>query len=45
MKENKLTKTEIKYLKIVDSRDIRIRIPFKEKRPQFLIEPSIIRNL
>ena len=32
----KLTKTEIKYLKIFDRRDIRIRIPFQEKRPHIL---------
>ena len=36
MTQNKLTPTEIKYLKIFDRRDIRIRIPFKEKRPHIL---------
>jgi len=36
MKNNQLTKSETKYLKMFDRRDIRIRIPFKEKRPHIL---------
>ncbi|KLL03634.1 MAG: hypothetical protein MRERV_36c016 [Mycoplasmataceae bacterium RV_VA103A] len=36
MSENKLTKTENKYLSLFDRRDIRIRIPFKEKGPHIL---------
>jgi len=36
MTESKLNKTEIKYLKMFDRQDIRIRIPFQEKRPHIL---------
>jgi len=36
MKDNQLTKTESKYLKMFDRRDIRLRIPYQEKRPHIL---------
>jgi len=36
MKTNQLTKTETKYLKMFDRRDIRIRILWPEKRPHIL---------
>ena len=48
---NQLTKTETKYLKMFDRRDIRIRIPFKEKRPhitnwtKYYSETSTIQKL